>query len=67
MTLSNFLHTIPGIAEVVTIGGMVKQYQITLEPNRLRAYGYIQNFQFIKDIPWCFATHTGYSCGESFR
>jgi len=32
------LQTIPGVAEVATIGGMVKQYQITLEPNRLRAY-----------------------------
>ena len=80
------LQTIPGVAEVATIGGMVKQYQITLEPNRLRAYGltlqqvkkaiqnanqevggsvielgesehmirasgYIQNIQDIKDIP----------------
>lgn len=80
------LQTIPGVAEVATIGGMVKQYQITLEPNRLRAYGltlkqvkkaiqnanqevggsvielgesehmirasgYIQNIQAIKDIP----------------
>lgn len=33
------LQTVPGVSEVATIGGMVKQYQITLEPNRLRAYG----------------------------
>lgn len=33
------LQTVPGVSEVATIGGMVKQYQITLEPNRLRVYG----------------------------
>ncbi len=33
------LQTIPGVAEVATVGGMVKQYQVTMEPNRMRAYG----------------------------
>jgi Cu(I)/Ag(I) efflux system membrane protein CusA/SilA len=33
------LQKIPGVAEIATVGGMVKQYQITLDPNRLRAYG----------------------------
>lgn len=33
------LQTIPGVAEVATVGGMVKQYQIVLESNRMRAYG----------------------------
>jgi len=33
------LQTIEGIAEVATIGGMVKQYQVVVDPNRLRAYG----------------------------
>ncbi|MBT6538298.1 MAG: efflux RND transporter permease subunit, partial [Francisellaceae bacterium] len=33
------LQTAYGVSEVATIGGMVKQYQITIEPNRLRAYG----------------------------
>jgi len=33
------LQTVPGVAEVATIGGMVKQYQIVLDPNRIRAYG----------------------------
>lgn len=33
------LQKVPGVAEVASIGGMVKQYQIILEPNRLRAYG----------------------------
>lgn len=32
------LQTVPNVAEVATIGGMVKQYQITLDPNRLRAF-----------------------------
>ena len=33
------LQTVPGVSEVATIGGMVKQYQIVLHPDRLRAYG----------------------------
>ncbi|MEE9451438.1 MAG: efflux RND transporter permease subunit [Gammaproteobacteria bacterium] len=33
------LQTVPGVSEVAAIGGMVRQYQITLDPNRLRAYG----------------------------
>lgn len=33
------LQKVPGVAEVATAGGMIKQYQITLDPNRLRAYG----------------------------
>ncbi len=33
------LQTLYGVSEVATIGGMVKQYQISIEPNRLRAYG----------------------------
>lgn len=32
------LQTVPGVSEVATVGGMVKQYQIVLDPNRLRAY-----------------------------
>ena len=33
------LQTVPGVSEVAPIGGMVKQYQITLNPEKLRAYG----------------------------
>ena len=33
------LQTIEGVSEVATIGGMVKQYQVIADPNRLRAYG----------------------------
>ncbi|MEP6391306.1 MAG: CusA/CzcA family heavy metal efflux RND transporter [Halioglobus sp.] len=32
------LQTVPGVSEVATIGGMVKQYQITVDPDRLRAF-----------------------------
>lgn len=32
------LKTIPDVAEVASIGGMVKQYQVVLDPDRLRAY-----------------------------
>ncbi|HEV2175874.1 MAG TPA: CusA/CzcA family heavy metal efflux RND transporter [Terriglobia bacterium] len=33
------LETVPGVAEVATIGGFVRQYQVQLDPNKLRAYG----------------------------
>ncbi|MFC1689162.1 efflux RND transporter permease subunit [Pseudomonadota bacterium] len=33
------LQTVPGVAEVATVGGMVKQYQVVLNPDALRAYG----------------------------
>jgi len=33
------LQTVPGVAEVATVGGMVKQYQVMLDPAALRAYG----------------------------
>lgn len=32
------LQSVAGVAEVATVGGMVKQYQVILDPNRLRAY-----------------------------
>jgi copper/silver efflux system protein len=32
------LKTLPNVAEVASIGGMVKQYQIVLDPDRLRGY-----------------------------
>src|ERR1700681_824202 len=31
--------TVPGVAEVATIGGFVRQYQVNLDPAKLRAYG----------------------------
>src|ERR1700683_1184619 len=33
------LETVPGVAEVASIGGFVRQYQVKLDPNRLLAYG----------------------------
>ncbi|MEW5756327.1 MAG: efflux RND transporter permease subunit [Pseudomonadota bacterium] len=33
------LQTVPGVAEVASIGGYVKQYQVEVDPNALRAYG----------------------------
>jgi len=33
------LQTVPGVAEVATVGGMVKQYQVVVDPDRLRAFG----------------------------
>ena len=32
------LQTVPGVAEVATIGGMVRQYQVVLDPDKLRAF-----------------------------
>ncbi len=32
------LQSVPGVAEVASLGGFVKQYQITIDPNRLLAY-----------------------------
>jgi Cu(I)/Ag(I) efflux system membrane protein CusA/SilA len=31
--------TVPGVAEVATIGGFVRQYQVNVDPEKLRAYG----------------------------
>ena len=33
------LQTVPGVSEVAAVGGMVKQYQIQVDPDKLRAYG----------------------------
>jgi Cu(I)/Ag(I) efflux system membrane protein CusA/SilA len=33
------LQAVPGVAEVASFGGYVKQYQVTVDPNRLRAHG----------------------------
>ncbi|HEX6209161.1 MAG TPA: CusA/CzcA family heavy metal efflux RND transporter, partial [Methylomirabilota bacterium] len=37
--LRYWLASVPGVAEVASIGGFVKQYQVTLDPARLRAFG----------------------------
>ena len=33
------LKSVPGVAEVASIGGMVKQYQVVVDPQRLASYG----------------------------
>jgi Cu(I)/Ag(I) efflux system membrane protein CusA/SilA len=33
------LQTVSGVSEVASAGGMVKQYQVTVDPEKLRAYG----------------------------
>lgn len=33
------LTSVPGVAEVASIGGYVKQYQVEVDPNKLQAYG----------------------------
>jgi Cu(I)/Ag(I) efflux system membrane protein CusA/SilA len=37
-TLKYALESVPGVSEVASVGGFVKQYQITVDPNRLLAY-----------------------------
>lgn len=32
------LQTVPGVSEVAAVGGMVKQYQVQVDPEKLRAY-----------------------------
>ena len=33
------LQTVPGVSEVSVLGGMVKQYQVLINPDKLRAFG----------------------------
>ncbi len=33
------LKTVPNVAEVASVGGMVRQYQVVLDPDKLAAYG----------------------------
>lgn len=33
------LQSVPGVAEVAPLGGFVRQYQVNVDPNRLRSYG----------------------------
>ena len=37
--LRYYLRSVPGVAEVAPVGGYASQYQVNLDPNRLRAYG----------------------------
>ena len=37
------LKTVPNVAEVATVGGMVRQYQVVLDPDKLAAYNLTHN------------------------
>ncbi len=37
--LRYYLRTVPGVAEVASVGGYTRQYQVNVDPNRLQAYG----------------------------
>ncbi len=41
--LRYWLESVPGVAEVASIGGFVKQYQVEIDPNKLIAYGIPMN------------------------
>jgi Cu(I)/Ag(I) efflux system membrane protein CusA/SilA len=38
-TIRFAIQSVPGVSEVASVGGFVKQYQITIDPNRLVAHG----------------------------
>ncbi len=38
-TLKYYMQSVPGVAEVASLGGFVKQYQITVDPVRLKNHG----------------------------
>src|SRR5258705_416253 len=38
-TLRYALGSVPGVAEVASVGGYQKQYQVVIDPNKLRAFG----------------------------
>src|SRR5258707_9512234 len=37
--LKYYLKAVPGVSEVATVGGFTQQYQVNVDPNRLRSYG----------------------------
>jgi copper/silver efflux system protein len=37
--LKYYLKSVPGVSEVASLGGFTQQYQINVDPNRLRSYG----------------------------
>jgi Cu(I)/Ag(I) efflux system membrane protein CusA/SilA len=36
--LRSYLKQVPGVAEIATVGGFVQQYQVNVDPDRLRSY-----------------------------
>ncbi|MES2443418.1 MAG: efflux RND transporter permease subunit [Pseudomonadota bacterium] len=41
--LRSELKSVPGVAEVASIGGMVRQYQVVVDPQKLASYGVTQS------------------------
>ncbi len=39
LDLRYYLKSVPGVAEVASVGGFGRQYQVNVDPNRLRNYG----------------------------
>src|SRR6202140_3130694 len=37
--LKYYLKAVPGVADVASLGGFTQQYQVNVDPNRLRSYG----------------------------
>jgi len=37
--LKYYLKAVPGVAEIASVGGFTQQYQVNVDPNRLRSYG----------------------------
>ena len=54
------LTAVPGVAEVASIGGFEKQYQVTVDPTKLRAYNLA-----LKDVSKAIERSHGEVCGRS--
>src|SRR5438093_221190 len=51
------LKTVPNVSEVASVGGMVRQYQVVVDPDRLRAYG-ITHMKVLDDYHLVLPHHT---------
>jgi copper/silver efflux system protein len=56
------LTSVPGVSEVASVGGFVKQYQVTVDPTRLRAYNLS-----LKDVSMAIERSNGEVGGRSLE
>src|ERR1022692_914306 len=56
------LTSVPGVAEVASVGGFVKQYQVTVDPTKLRAYNLA-----LKDVSMAIERSNGEVGGRSLE
>ena len=56
------LTSVPGVSEVASVGGFVKQYQVTLDPTKLRAYNLA-----LKDVSMAIERSNGEVGGRSLE